>query len=59
MKLLLLILRNTEWKRRGSMVELSLFEVRRRVSKAERGRYEDHGMDVVGEVRQAGLGIVA
>ena len=39
-KLLMLILRNTEPKRRGSMVELSLFEVKRRVLKAERGRYE-------------------
>ena len=39
-KLLMLILRNTEWKRRGSMVELSLFEAKRRVLRAERERYE-------------------
>lgn len=39
-KLLMLILRTTEWKRRGSMVELSLFEVKRRALKAERERYE-------------------
>ena len=39
-KLLMLILRNTEWKIRGSIVELSFFEVKRRVLRAERGRYE-------------------